>query len=279
MAHAESPLYRCPMSHLRRTSQIGDLLREWRHRRRLTQLELSTRTQVSAKHLSFLETGRAAPSREMVVHLAEHLDVPLRERNVLLTAAGYAPLYAETDLHAPEMTAINQAIQRLLRSHEPYPAVVVDRWWNMVAGNAGVALLAEGVDPELLRPPANVLRASLHPEGLAPRIRNLGEWRAHLLTRLRGQVDKTGDPQLAALLEELEEYPGSDPALASTYRYDGVVVPLRLRSTVGDLNLLSTLATFGTPNDVTVADLSIESFFPADDATRNRLHAHAMTRG
>jgi hypothetical protein len=130
----------------------------------------------------------------MLVHLAEHLDIPLRERNVLLTAGGFAPLYSETDLEAPEMSAVHRAIQRLLASHEPYPAVVVDRWWNLVAGNASIALLVEGVDEGLLQPPVNVLRASLHPRGLAPRIRNLGEWRAHLLTRLRGQVDKTGAP-------------------------------------------------------------------------------------
>lgn len=252
---------------------VGGLLRAWRQRRRLTQLELSLRAEVSTRHLSFLETGRSAPSREMVVHLAEQLEIPLRERNVLLTAAGFAPLYSETDLQAPEMSAVHSAIQRLLTGHEPYPAVVVDRWWNLVAGNASVALLIEGVDEELLRPPVNVLRASLHPRGVADRIRNLGEWRAHLLTRLRGQVDKTGDADLAALLDELDGYGGSQPALAGTYRYDGVVVPLRLRSSRGDLNLLSTVATFGTPNDVTVAELSLESFFPADDATRARLHA------
>lgn len=259
------------MRQAERVSEVGGLLRAWRQRRRLSQLELSLRADVSAKHLSFLETGRASPSREMLLHVAEHLDVPLRERNVLLTAAGFAPLYSETELSAPEMSAVNSAIERLLASHEPYPAAVVDRWWNLVSANTSIALLTEEVAPGLLQPPVNVLRASLHPDGLAPRIRNLGEWRAHLLTRLRGQVDKTGDPQLAALLDELTEYGGSAPGLAATYRYDGVVVPLRLRSSRGDLNLLSTVATFGTPNDVTVADLSIEAFFPADDATRSRL--------
>lgn len=261
------------MSETRAASTAGELLRSWRQRRRLTQLELSAQAEVSTKHLSFLESGRATPSRQMLVHLAEHLDIPLRERNILLTTAGFAPLYSETDLQAPEMAAVHTAIQRLLASHEPYPAAVVDRWWNLVSGNASISLLVEGVDEELLDPPVNVLRASLHPRGLAPRIRNLGEWRAHLLTRLRGQVDKTGDPDLAALLDELDSYGGSEPALASTYRYDGVVVPLRLRSSRGDLNLLSTVATFGTPNDVTVSELSLESFFPADDDTRARLQA------
>lgn len=208
-----------------RTSQAGDVLRAWRRRRRLTQLELSLRADVSAKHLSFLETGRSSPSREMLVHLAEHLEIPLRERNVLLTAAGYAPVYSETDLHAPEMAAVQAAIERLLASHEPYPAVVVDRWWNLVSANTSIALLTEGVAAELLQPPVNVLRASLHPEGLAPRIRNLAEWRAHLLTRLRGQVDKTGDPQLAALLDELDAYEGSDPALAATSATTGLSCP------------------------------------------------------
>jgi transcriptional regulator with XRE-family HTH domain len=262
------------MSQTRTAPDVGEQLRDRRQRRRMTHLELSHRAEVSTRHLSFLETGRSTPSREMLTHLAEHLDVPLRERNVLLATAGYAPLYPETDLEAPEMTAVSKAVRRLLASHEPYPAVVVDRWWNLVAANnTSVALLAEGVADELLQPPVNVLRATLHPRGLAPRIRNLGEWRAHLLTRLRGQVDKTGDPELAALLDELTGYGGSDPTLAATYRFDGVVVPLRLRSSRGDLNLLTTMATFGTPLDVTVADLAIESFFPADDSTRDRLQA------
>jgi transcriptional regulator with XRE-family HTH domain len=257
------------------TLEAGQLLRTWRERRRLTQLELSVRAEVSARHLSFVETGRSTPSRDMVLHLAEHLDVPLRERNALLVAAGYAPVYAERALDAPDMTAVRTAIDRLLASHEPYPAVVVDRWWTLVAGNTSVGVLTDGVADHLLAPPANVLRASLHPEGLAPRIRNLGEWRAHLLTRLRGQVERTADPRLAALLEELRGY-GRSSTLEDAYRYDGVAVPLRLRTPHGDLNFLSTVATFGTAVDVTLADLSIESFFPADDATRARLQASPL---
>lgn len=268
MAWREKQGYVPRMTGTQTSSQVGELLRAWRRRRRLTQLELSQRAHVSARHLSFVETGRSSPSRGMIVQLAEHLDVPLRERNVLLTAAGYAAVYSETGWDTPEMAAVHRAVERLLASHEPYPAVVVDRWWNLVSANTSIALLTEDLDHELLTPPVNVLRASLHPGGLAPRIRNLGEWRAHLLTRLRGQVERTADPALAALLDELTAYGGSDAGLADTYRYDGVVVPLRLRSSRGDLNLLSTVATFGTPNDVTVADLSIESFFPADDATR-----------
>lgn len=207
----------------------------------------------------------------MLLHLAEHLDVPLRERNALLVAAGYAPIYSESDLVDPEMRAVRAAIDRLLASHEPYPAVVVDRWWNLVAANSSIAVLTEGVAPELLAPPVNVLRASLHPQGLAPRIRNLGEWRAHLLIRLRGQVDRTGDPQLAQLLDELTGYDMSASMIEETFRYDGVAVPLRIKTAGGNLNFLSTIATFGTAVDINLADLSIELFFPADDSTRARL--------
>lgn len=253
------------------SAAAGDLLRTWRQRRRLSQLDLSVRAEVSTRHLSFLETGRSSPSRDMLLHLAEHLDVPLRERNTLLVAAGFAPVYAEHDLAAPELGAVRRALDRLLAAHEPYPAVVVNRWWDLVAGNARIGLLVEGVADHLLAPPVNVIRASLHPEGLAPRIRNLGEWRAHLLTRLQGQVERTGDARLATLLEEARGYPqrfGSDQAL---HGYDGIAVPLRVASSAGDLNLITTVATFGTALDVTVADLSIESFYPADEATRQRL--------
>jgi len=253
------------------TPTAGDLLRVWRQRRRLSQLELSSRAEVSARHLSFLETGRSSPSRDMLLHLADQLDVPLRERNTLLVAGGYAPVYAEHDLSAPELGAVRGAVDRLLEAHEPYPAVVVNRWWDLVAGNAGIRLLTEGVADDLLAPPVNVIRASLHPEGLAPRIRNLGEWRAHLFTRLQDQVERTGDPRLAALLEEVRGYPrrlGSD---APPHTYNGIAVPLRIASSAGDLNLITTVATFGTALDVTVADLSIESFYPADAPTRQRL--------
>lgn len=265
--------YGPPVSEAQIATHAGQLLRAWRQRRRLTQLELSLRAEVSTRHLSFLETGRSSASRDMLLHLAEHLDVPLRERNALLVAGGYAPTYPEREMDAPAMDAVRRAIDRLLAGHDPYPAVVVDRWWNLAAANAGVALLTDGVAPELLTPPINVLRASLHPDGLARRIRNLGEWRAHLLTRLRGQVDRTGDPQLAALLDELSGYQPAVPGIAHTHRYDGVAVPLRLAAPGGDLVFLSTVATFGTPVDLTVADLSIELFFPADQATRARVQA------
>lgn len=253
------------MSPASSSASAGHLLRTWRQRRRLTQLELSLRAHVSARHLSFVETGRSAPSRDMLLHLAEQLDVPLRERNTLLVAAGYAPTYGEHDLDSPQMQPVRQAIDRLLASHEPYPAVVVDRWWNLIAANGSIALLMQGVSDQLLEAPINVLRASLHPEGLAPRILNLAEWRAHLLTRLRHDVDRTGDPRLADLLDELTALGGAE---GHAFGYDGVAVPLRVSTPRGTLNFLSTVATFGTAVDVTLADLSIESFFPADDQTR-----------
>ncbi len=252
---------------------VGDLLRDWRQRRRLTQLELAMRAEVSTRHLSFLETGRSTPSRDMVLHLAEHLDVPLRERNALLVAAGYAPTFPERAMDDPDMGAVRRAIDRLLASHEPYPAIVVDRWWNLVAGNASIGLLTEGLAPELLEPPINVLRASLHPRGLAPRIRNLAEWRSHLLTRLRRDAERTGDPGISALLAELLDLaPGP---LTHAHSYNGVAVPLVVSSPHGDLRLLSTIATFDTAVEVTLAELSIEAFYPADDATRAVLQASA----
>ncbi len=247
------------------------MLREWREQRRLSQLELSSRADISTRHLSFVETGRSAPSRAMVLHLTEQLDVPLRERNRLLLAAGFAPLYGETSLDAPRMAAIRAAVGQVLTAHEPYPAIVVDRWWHLVDSNASARLLMDSVAPELLEPPVNVLRASLHPDGMAPRIANLGEWRAHLLAQLRSQITVTADPRLAELYRELSSYPGGDepgPPDAS-----GVIVPLRLRHDDGELAFFSTVATFGTPLDVTVAELAIESFFPADAHTANVLRA------
>jgi transcriptional regulator with XRE-family HTH domain len=249
---------------------VGGLLREWRQRRRLSQLDLALDTGISTRHLSFVETGRSTPSRDVVLRLAEGLRLPLRERNRLLLAAGYAPVFGESPLTAPGLAAVSEALRHVLDGHEPYPAVVVDRWWNLVDASSGVAVLTDGVAPELLEPPANVLRATLHPDGLAPRILNLGQWRGHLLARLRQQVEVTADPELTELLAELLSYPGPEtgsrpepaPALA---------VPLRIRHGDGVLAFVSTVTTFGTPFDVTVSELVIESFFPADDATREVL--------
>jgi transcriptional regulator with XRE-family HTH domain len=252
----------------------GRLLREWRMRRHLSQLDLAAGAGISTRHLSFIETGRSQPSREMVLHLGEHLEIPLRERNALLTAAGYAPLYRESELDAPDMQPVRDAIDSILRAHEPYPALVVDRTWNLVAANATVQVLMRGIDPSLLEPPINVMRASLHPDGLAPLIVNFDQWSTHLLTRLDRQVLLSGDEDVKALLGELRSYPGV-PERATFPELEGaekVFVPLRLDT--GDSSVLtffSTVTTFGTALDVTLAELSIESFFPADAETARAL--------
>jgi transcriptional regulator with XRE-family HTH domain len=245
-------------------NNVGPLLRTWRVRRRLSQLDLALDANVSARHLSFVETGRSRPSEHMVLHLAERLDVPLRERNQLLLAAGYAPVYSQHSLHEPDLRPIQAALEQLLKAHEPFPAAVVDRGWNLVAANEATQLLTQGVAAHLLQPPANVLRIALHPEGMAPRITNLGEWRAHLLRDLAAARDQTGDPALAQLYDELETYPGPRAHAAHD-----VFVPLE----IDGLRFLSTRTTFGSAVDVTVSELAIESFFPADDATANQLHA------
>lgn len=251
---------------------VGTLLREWRQRRRKTQLDLALDAGVSARHISFVETGRAQPSSEMVLQLAEHLDVPLRERNQLLLAAGFAPLYGQRGLDEPEMGPVRDAIKRVLDAHDPYPAIAVDRHWGMVAGNRAVALLTEGVASHLLEPPVNVLRVSLHPEGVAPRIGNLSEWRAHLLDRLGRQAVTTGDPALAALHEELIGYPGGGPPPPHDPAVSEIAVPLRLRAGSTELAFISTITTFGTATDITVAELAVEAFFPANAATAQAVH-------
>ena len=246
----------------------GELLRQWRERRHRSQLDLALAAEVSTRHLSFVETGRARPSRDMLLRLAEQLEVPLRERNHLLLAGGYAPVFGQAALDAPEMAGVREALRKVLAGHEPYPAVVVDRSWNLVDANAAVGVLLGPVDPELLAPPANVLRVSLHPDGMASQIVNLGEWRAHLFGRLRRQVALTGDTGLAELLDELRAYPCDQPEPEVEVPGPGdVVVPLRLRHGDRELSFLSIMASFGTPLDVTVAELAIESFFPADPAT------------
>ncbi|MFV2108653.1 helix-turn-helix transcriptional regulator [Micromonospora sp. LOL_015] len=249
---------------------VGELLRDWRRRRRLSQLELAIKADISTRHLSFLETGRSAPSREMVLQLADQLDLSLRERNRLLMAAGYAPVYPETPLGEPSMSAIRAAVRQVLTGHEPYPAVVVDRGWNLIEANTSLGVLTDLVSPSLLAPPANVLRASLHPEGLAPHIVNLGQWRAHLLHRLRRQVEASGDPMLVELEEELSGYPGDDSD-GEPILVDNIVAPLRVRRGGRVLSMFTTVATFGTPLDITVAELSIESFYPADEVTARQL--------
>jgi transcriptional regulator with XRE-family HTH domain len=253
---------------------IGELLRAWRQRRSLSQLELALNADVSPRHVSFLETGRARPSREMVIRLAEELEIPLRERNSLLLAAGYAPVYSERTLDEPDMAPVRQAIDRFLRAHEPYPAVVVDRYHNLLAANDALDLLLEGVARELLEPPANGMRIALHPQGMAPRTLNLPEWSAHLLGRVRREAQLTGDAQLAALYDELVAYPGVEvaPQQADIHPAD-IVLPLRLLDTDGknELAFFSTLSTFGTAADITLSELAIEAFYPANAHTAMRL--------
>jgi transcriptional regulator with XRE-family HTH domain len=248
---------------------FGEHLRHWRQHRRLSQLDLAQEAEISTRHLSFVETGRSQPSREMVLRLAERLNVPLRERNALLVAAGYAPMYRERALDDPALSAARQAVELILKSHEPYPALAVDRHWNLLAGNAMLPHLIAGADPALLQGQVNVLRLSLHPKGLAPQIVNLRQWRNHLLERLRQQIHATGDSVLAALLEELRAYPA--PARADEAELDGellgVAMPFRFETPYGVLSFISTTTVFGTPVDVTLQELALETFFPADAFT------------
>jgi transcriptional regulator with XRE-family HTH domain len=255
---------------------IGEQLRAWRQQRRLSQLELAVEADVSTRHLSFVETGRSAPSREMVLRLAEHLQVPLRDRNMLLVSAGYAPVYGETPIEEPRMDAVRVAIRQVLTGHEPYPAVVVDRFWNLVDANGPIGLFTDGAAPELLEPPVNVLRLSMHPDGLARHVVNLGEWRAHMVERVRRHVALTADAALTRLYQELREYPITGPVAAPGQAFvppgaTEVFVPLRLRIEGRDLAFFSTIATFGSPLDITVAELAIESFFPANAETAEAL--------
>jgi transcriptional regulator with XRE-family HTH domain len=260
-------------------NSFGASLRWWRTQRRCSQLALALQAEVSARHLSWLETGKAQPSRAMVLRLAEQLDVPLRERNALLAAAGYAPLFAERTLDDPALAPARQALQRLLSAHEPWPALAVDRHWQLVAHNRLVPLLMAGAAPALLQPPVNVLRLSLHPQGLAPRVANIAAWRAHVLARLQRQVAATGSPVLAGLLEELRALPlppGTAPAEASPGEpaaHIDVAVPLTLSTPGGPLNFITTVTVFGAPHDVTLSELAVETLLPADEPTAAALRA------
>ena len=255
------------------TRPFGDHLRHWREQRRLSQLDLASHADISTRHLSFVETGRSLPSREMVLRLAERLAVPLRERNALLVAAGYAPMYRERALDDPASAAAREAVDLILRSHEPFPALAIDRHWNLLAANAMLAPLLDGVDPALLQPPVNVLRLSLHPLGLAARIVNLTQWRQHLFERLREQIAHTADPMLVALLDELRAYPAHDATDAEPLpgEHRGIAIPLRLQTPRGVLTFISTTTVFGTAVDVTLQELALETFLPADAFTGGRL--------
>jgi len=243
---------------------VGQLLRQWRERRRMSQLDLSLEAEISARHLSFLETGRARPSRDMALLLCRVLDVPPRARNEVLTAAGFAPMYRERGLDDAALAKAREAIELVLAAQRPFPAFALDRRWNIAASNDALPELYEGVSPLLLKDPVNAMRLSLHPQGIAPRIENLAVWRSHLLGRLHRQVASTGDPALRALLEEVTAYPGDKTEFPA---HDAVLIPLILRTSLGRLSFFSTTTVFGTPVDVTLSELAIELFFPADDAT------------
>lgn len=239
-------------------------LKEWRQRRRVSQIELALRAGTTQRHLSFIESGRSTPGRAMVIRLAESLEIPLRERNTLLLAAGYAPAYQESRWQ--DLTPVRVALERVLHGHQPYPAILVDRHGDLVAANDAFHTLVAEVAPDLLAPPVNVARVFLHPRGLAPHILNFDEWAWHVLDGLRRSAARNPNPQLTALIEELTammptrpRHPGPD--------HLGFAVPLRLRTPAGELHLLTTLSHFGTATDVTVAELRLEAFLPADEKT------------
>jgi transcriptional regulator with XRE-family HTH domain len=257
-----------------RPVHVGEHLREWRQRRHLSQLDLAVEAEISSRHLSFVETGRAAPSREMVLRLAERLEVPLRERNVLLVAAGYAPAFSQRSLDDPMLKSARQAIDLVLKAHEPNPALAYDRHWNLVTANRMVALLLKGIPERLLGQPLNILRLAFHPEALAPRTVNLAEWCGHLLERLHRQCEATADHELIKLYNDLKAYP--IPARAGPLPPDNnVAIPLKLRHDGEVLSFISTTMVFGTPVDVTLSELALETFFPADELTAARIRQMA----
>jgi transcriptional regulator with XRE-family HTH domain len=261
-----------------RPVHVGEHLREWRQRRHLSQLDLAVDAEISARHLSFVETGRAAPSREMVLKLAERLDVPLRERNVLLVAAGFAPAFPQRSLDDPMLKSARHAIDLVLKAHEPNPALAYDRHWNLVTANRMVAPLLDGVPERLLGQPFNILRLAFHPEALAPRTVNLAEWCGHLLERLHRQCEATADPELIKLYNDLKAFPL--PARAAPLPPDNnVAIPLKLRHNGEVLSFISTTMVFGTPVDVTLSELALETFFPADDLTAARMRQMAAELG
>ncbi|MDX3776512.1 helix-turn-helix domain-containing protein [Streptomyces europaeiscabiei] len=259
---------------------VGPLLRAWREQRRVSQLELALRAGSSARHISFVETGRSRPSEEMVLRLAEHLDVPVRERNALLLAAGYAPRYPETPLDDPSMAALREGMERLIQGYEPYPALVMNATYEVLAANRGIVMLLDGVSESLLAPPINAMRLTLHPEGMAPRIRNLRAWRGHLLEQMERQVALHRSEPLRALYEEVAAYPlppgtpdeepAEEPGARATAYF---ALPMRIEHEGRVLSFISSVSTFNTPMDVTVAELAIETFLPADPATVKYLHS------
>jgi transcriptional regulator with XRE-family HTH domain len=256
------------------TLSVGEMLCDWRQRRRYSQLALALEVEISQRHLSFLESGRSRPSRQMILRLAEYLQVPLRERNAMLLAAGFAPAYREQSLTSPDMAQVNAAIEQIVHGHGALPALAVDRTWTIRFANRALSALIEGASPKLLEGDVNALRISLHPEGLAPRIVNYREWRSHILSRLAHDIDRSGDPRLIALLDELKSYPVPPRAASARDTSDTpptIAMPLVIDSREGQLSFLSTTTLFGTATDITLADIMIESFFPADPPTSDRM--------
>ena len=249
---------------------FGTLLRRWREHRRMTQVDLALAADSSTRHLSCLETGRAQPSREIIRRLADCLDIPLREQNTLMLAAGFAPAFAERSI--AELEAAERAMDRVLKAHLPYPAFAVDRHWNVVLSNSALQQLYEGCSEEMLRHrPVNAVRLTLHPQGMGPRILNYAEWRGHTLQLLKNQMQRQADPGLEALLAEVQSYPVpmrsdtcASPEFDATQR---LATPLRIATRFGTVSFLNTLTVFGTPSDVTLAELALEMLFPADDET------------
>ncbi|MEU7134419.1 helix-turn-helix transcriptional regulator [Streptomyces sp. NPDC046261] len=250
---------------------VGALLREWRDRRRVSQLELALRADSSARHISFIETGRSRPSREMVLRLADHLDIPVRERNALLVAAGYAPHYPERPMDDPALDGLREGLERLLKGYEPFPALVVDGTYRVLAANSGIAMLMEGIAEPLLAPPLNAMRITMHPQGLAPRIRNYREWRGHLLHQMERQLALMRSAPLRALYDEVSAYPLPEGGTAEMAVGEGTGLPFALPMVIEHagrtLSFTSTIATFNTPMDVTVSELALETFLPADAET------------
>jgi transcriptional regulator with XRE-family HTH domain len=256
--------------------EVGSLLREWRERRRLSQLELALEAGISSRHLSFVETGRSHPGRDMLLRLLGQLKVPFREQNRLLLAAGHAPAYPERSIEDPELAPVREALELILSGHEPYPAVAVDRVWNMVAANSAMLGLAAGmeIDPRLLVPPVNVIRVGLHPRGLAPLFSNLGDWHAHWMGQLGRQLAASGDPQLAALIEEIAGYPHPEPEGSFEAGAEEMLGPVRMRTPDGEeLSFFGMFAAFDTPFEVTTSELAVELLFPADQATAARMRS------
>lgn len=252
---------------------VGEHLKDWRQRRRLSQLDLACEARISARHLSFVETGRSHPSRDMILHLSEQLEIPMRERNTLLVAAGYAPIFPERPLSDPALDPARRAIEIVLESQKPYPAFAIDRYWNVVMSNAALPELYAGIADELLKPPVNALRLCLHPKGLAPRTANFGEWRAHLLGRLKHEMARLADAKLAQIWNEMSNYPipdGASPAPANVDPH-AIMLPFRIHTAAGLFSFYSATTVFGTPSDVTLSELAIESFFPADAETAARV--------